>query len=669
MASYNPPNPYVPGAFNPTQFITPSDNITTKYLDENYLRFPFAQGVENFVSINNQGSLNQGGLADFSSNTTPAIFNLPPTITNPIANTATTPANAVATIGYVLANEQGGGDLLPLNNLWTGSNNFNPTPNQTYGATLNQGITITDNQFPPGAQGDNDIISYTPTGSQGLCLYSSSTNSITGQFPQIQLYPDGTETKLSASATNGTIVLAAQGTGGVIQLNATTGVKIGTQPILTFSTFGNLTGSATGIKSSVNLTAPSFIISDGVDDNYQLYSQNNFGFVIANTSGTGLGTLTLSNGSTTLTTLTATTDGLSSNTAVILPPQTTYTPSTTYGNVASTQQFVQQAIASQGGGDVTTGGTNNFTGRNTFDFNLNGGTITTAGLTLARNVETSQNEMDLVSINSTTNNGLNIYCETASVSSASTPKVQFFNDTTPTLFNTPVQIAQGQTGTTYNYTTLTTPDSTYVPSINFLYDSLQALVVNQLGYFTQSATIVTSTSPYSAIYYGFGNNPPIYNTNICSNALVSFSLSTSGKASFSFNPQPLPPNTYSNANAYIQLNPPVWDNGASVVNVAPYFNGNSNVYLLGIWSAATLLGTNTFPFVNPGTINLHQVNMYSYVYEYNTGSQYSTIMVAQVCSFVDVYGSQNIALVVSGVANQPINPNMVVQILPFQITF
>jgi hypothetical protein len=146
MASYNPPNPYVPGAFNPTQFITPSDNITTKFLDENYLRFPFAQGVENFVSINNQGSLNQGGLADFSSNTTPAIFNLPPTITNPIANTATTPLNAVATIGYVLANEQGGGDLLPLNNLWTGVNNFNPTPNQAYGAVMNPGITITDNQ-------------------------------------------------------------------------------------------------------------------------------------------------------------------------------------------------------------------------------------------------------------------------------------------------------------------------------------------------------------------------------------------------------------------------------------------------------------------------------------------------------------------------------------------
>lgn len=366
MASYNPPNPYVPGAFNPTQFITPSDNITTKYLDENYLRFPFAQGVENFVSINNQGSLNQGGLADFSSNTTPAIFNLPPTITNPIANTATTPANAVATIGYVLANEQGGGDLLPLNNLWTGVNNFNPNPNQTYGATLNQGITITDNQFPPGAQGDNDIISYTPTGAQGLCLYSSSTNNITGQFPQIQLYPDGTETKLSASATNGTIVLAAQGTGGVIQLNANTGVKIGTQPILTFSTFGNLTGSATGIKSSVNLTAPSFIISDGVDDNYQLYSQNNYGFVIANTSGTGLGTLTLSNGSTTLTTLTATTDGLTSNTAVILPAQTTYTPSFSYGNTSATQQFVQLALASQGSGDVTLAGNNAFTGTNTF---------------------------------------------------------------------------------------------------------------------------------------------------------------------------------------------------------------------------------------------------------------------------------------------------------------
>lgn len=106
-----------------------------------------------------------------------------------------------------------------------------------------------------------------------------------------------------------------------------------------------------------------------MNDNYQLRSQNTFGFVVQNTAVGGLGTLTLTNGSTTLSTLTANTSGLSINTAVLLPAQTTYNPLTTYGDVASTQQFVQQAIASQGGGDVSLAGTNNFTGINTFNTN------------------------------------------------------------------------------------------------------------------------------------------------------------------------------------------------------------------------------------------------------------------------------------------------------------
>ena len=372
MASYNPPNPYVPNAFNPTQFITPSDNITTKYLDENYLRFPFAQGVENFVSINNQGSLNQGGLADFSSNTTPAIFNLPPTITNPILDTATTPLNAVATIGYVLANEQGGGDLLPLDNDWTGVNNFNPTPLQPYGSTMKQGITITNNQSTSTASGDSTIVSYTPSSGTGFEIYSlSQTSQCAGVTPQIQLQPDGVKTQLFANGTNGVVQLnALGGAQSKIILQGSAGVKLQVNPLINFNDLGNLSASASGIASSVNITSPSFIISDGVDDNYQLFSQNtpNYGLVIANTTG-NLGKITLSNGSTTLSTLTATTTGLNISTAITLPAQTTYTPSTTYGDVGATQQFVQQALASQGAGDASQSGNNNFTGLNTFNVN------------------------------------------------------------------------------------------------------------------------------------------------------------------------------------------------------------------------------------------------------------------------------------------------------------
>jgi len=624
MASYNPPNPYVPNAFNPNQYITPSDNITTQYLDENYLRFPFAQGAENFVSINNQGQLNQGGQAEFSSASIPVNFLITPTITTPFSYPDTTHTSSLATIGYVNAASGSGSDLLPLNNLWTGVNNFDPTPDQTYGATMLPGLTITNNQLDPGSQTDNDIISYSPNATTGgLCLYSLGiySNTTGGNLPpQLQLQPNNSKSVLQAVASNGLVQLNATGVNGAIELNSDIGVNIGSasgsiskinfqgsNPTLNFSNWGNLsaTSSSSGIISSVDLS---------------------------------------------------------------LPSQTTYDPLTTYGDVASTQQFVQQAIASQGGGDVTTGGTNDFTGRNTFSYNLNGGTISASGLTIARNVETGLNDLDLVSINSTSSSGLNIYCETASVSSTSTPKVQIYNDGTATLFNTPVQIAQGQTGTTYNYALLTTNNTTYVPSINFLYDSIQALVVNQNGYFLQNYTIVASVTPSITYQYSFGNNPAIYNTTQAANALVGFTLSTSGKASFSFSPQPLN-NTYSNNCAYLQLNPPVWTNGGNPTSVAAFFNGSANVYLLGVWNAAAILGTTTFPFVNPGTINTHQTTFYAPVYEYNTGAQYSQNFSAQVCSFTDGYGVQNIALVVTALLPQTISNIMVVQIPPFQITF
>jgi hypothetical protein len=500
MASYNPPNPYVPGAFNPSQFITPSDNITTKFLDENYLRFPFAQGVENFVSINNQGSLNQGGLADFTSTTTPAIFNLPPTITNPILDTATTPLNAVATIGYVLANEQGGGDLLPLNNLWTGVNNFNP-PVQTYGSTMTQGLTLTNNQFNYSGSGlSTQLVSYTPASSNGFSIFSiSATNTTTGNAPQLQVLPDGALTILSAEATNGIIRLNATGNNGLVQINSNTGINIGTSsvylpkifstianqnmelacsgtnsglvlnttagvllqtnPTISFGSYGTLTGGTSGLSTTSDFTAKTITVNDGVDNTYQIFSQNtpSYGFVIANTTG-NLGTLTLSNNSSTLSTLTATTNGLSISTSVILPAQTTYTPSTTYGNVGATQQFVQQALASQGGGDASLGGNNDFTGINNFNNNINGGTTSNIGLTIVGNNQIGSAEADIICINQTSNVGLNIYAESTPVTTTTVPKIQILNDGNATVFNTDITLptqSQYNPGTTYTNTSAT----------------------------------------------------------------------------------------------------------------------------------------------------------------------------------------------------------------------
>jgi len=347
MASYPPPNPQQGAIFNPIDWIEPNaGSIDTAYLNEHYCQFPVAQGSMSFAGINNTGTT---------------------TIKQNLVMTGTPNINYVefpdGTKQYTAV---AGGDILNDANTWSGVNTFYPNPLHPYGEIMTEGITITNNQSSSTNAGGTDIVSYTPSTTIGFNIYSlSSTNNCDGVIPQLQLRPDGTETILSSSAINGITVINSVGAGGTIQLNAPTITLGNSSPNISFNTYGTLTGSGTGIKSSVNLTSPSFIISDGVDDNYQLYSQNTYGMVIANTSG-GLGTLTLSNGSTTLTTLTSTTTGLSVNDSITVPTQTAYSSSTIYGDIASTQAFVQSAIQSQGSGDVSLAGTNPFTGTNTF---------------------------------------------------------------------------------------------------------------------------------------------------------------------------------------------------------------------------------------------------------------------------------------------------------------
>jgi hypothetical protein len=333
MASYNPPNPYVPGAFNPNQFITPSANITTQYLDENYLRFPFAQGAENFVAINNQGQLNQGGKAEFSSATIPVNFLITPTITTPFTYPDTTHTSSLATIGYVNSASGSGSDLLPLDNDWTGINNFNYIPN---GLALNmeEGLTITGGLL--NGQQTSSIVNYNPTSIKGLSLFSlSSTNNIYNgnSAPGLEIYSDGLAVNINANGSLGTSLgsinlLAA----GEINMESTLGVNINGSSIIYFSS-GSIGESSNG--EDIKITADALPTSE----------------IIMDAPG-----------------------------GVILPAQTTYTPSTTYGNVGATQQFVQLALASQGSGDVTLGGTNNFTGTNTFNVNPPTSTIIQSSL-------------------------------------------------------------------------------------------------------------------------------------------------------------------------------------------------------------------------------------------------------------------------------------------------
>ena len=375
MAQYSPPNPYVPKTFNPANFITSSATITEKYLSENYLKFPFAQDTENFVSINNQGALNQGGRAEFSSATFPAIFTQPPTVTNPVVYPAVNPSTAVATIEYVneavMGGGGGGGDVYTnLPNQFTNTNVFSKTgisqinieiKNTTNTATLG---FITDSaaslKGPVAQTGDTQLFFNNGSPDTGAFTIQGNSTAPTG----IGLRMDNTN--LTATTYGIWKALLQQ------------------SPYNPLTTYGSNYATQNFVQSAVDLYAP-----------------------LASPQITGVPTV---------------------------PTAISGTNST---QIASTE-FVQTAIASTGGGDVYAAGSNYFTGLNNFDWNSGGTTKNSGGLTLARNNIIGSNEVDLIGINSNSNVGMCLYAEPTQVTAATDPKIIIYNDGTNTLFNTQI---------------------------------------------------------------------------------------------------------------------------------------------------------------------------------------------------------------------------------------
>jgi hypothetical protein len=282
-------------------------------------------------------------------------------------------------------------------------------------------------------------------------------------------------------------------------------------------------------------------------------------------------------------------------------------------------------------------------------------------LTISGNTQVGEAEADIICIsNYSTNIGLNIYAEVSNVTSTTLPKIQIYNDGTPTLFNTNINIADN---VAYSFTDLSS--STYVPNINFLYNSLTTLVVNQNTAVPTSQTITFSISPSYSVTY----STAFYNTALCDSAKATFTLSTTGRATFSFSPQSPSPNTYNNNNAYCQLTTPTWSNGTADENMQNYFNGASNPFLLGIWNSLTILNLPTFPFYISSTeINQYGASMYSSVLSYPTDTSYFQTYTAQVSCFLDATGGQNLALYVYPPLNG-ITTSLAVQILPFTFSF
>jgi len=308
MASYPPPNPYTPNTFNPLYFNVGANQVINEaYLKANYLQYPYAQGVENFIEINNVGQLNQGGRAEFSSATIPVNFLLSPSITDPVVYPATTPATAVATIGYVndaVGGGGGGGASLTANQTFTGINTFSATP------IFNAGITMTDainifggtygNTITANSSGVLSITNNTPASTTSL-----STNGL-----NITNSTNSTSITLNSNNSLNLFTNSSQGSLAVSNLlNNFTMVPVDTNTCL--------------FLNPVSINSGDFNVLDGN------ISANSGSLTTQQTYGTGV-------------------------------PTTTTT--------IATQGFVQQAInaGGGGGGNVSTGTNNAFTAENSF---------------------------------------------------------------------------------------------------------------------------------------------------------------------------------------------------------------------------------------------------------------------------------------------------------------
>ncbi len=129
MSSSNPPNPNTPPVFNNDAFNQGADpNIDIAYLNANYLRFPTAQGSETLQNIQVLGS------ATFNNAALPTTAGVVP-----VSSDSSTKIPTTAWVQSAIS----GSSLLPLNNTWTGTNNFSNNVSIGSAGTANLTPTLT----------------------------------------------------------------------------------------------------------------------------------------------------------------------------------------------------------------------------------------------------------------------------------------------------------------------------------------------------------------------------------------------------------------------------------------------------------------------------------------------------------------------------------------------
>jgi hypothetical protein len=428
MATYPPPNQQQGSIFNPSDWIEGNNsNLDIQYLNEHYCKFPVAQGNMSFAGISNTGTT---------------------TIGQNLVMTGTPNVNylefADGTKQYTAV---AGDDILDTANVFTKNNTFPSISfNTGTGANLtssNGGLVSDSNINTPSLfidDGNNDSYSVRSENGFGFILanidgdgsltisnnattFSTLSVSTTGMSCSTDFSaPSISCSSINETSDNTDITITGSGVNSGIVLDSTAGVSIEGNQVLSFPSNGQISADANGLTSTVDLyvkTQPVYSSSTVYGDkaSTQAFVQSaisgqgsgdaslsanqtftgintfsnyvNFSAIVNQSSQFSIGNklrLTLDTGPTFVQSYyELNSDGTTTYSNIINLPSQTYSGSVAYGNVASTQQFVIQAIASQGGGDAYLNGTQTFTGVNTF----NGATNFNSNVAFNTNIPTT----------------------------------------------------------------------------------------------------------------------------------------------------------------------------------------------------------------------------------------------------------------------------------------
>ena len=333
-ASYLPPTSSS-ATFDSTSFNRANEALTYQTALDNFLAYPTAQGTENLKTTNISGVL---------------------TLTNDLIingnNYLQFPDGTQQTTAFVEENyAQTNTDnlfLQPFTNTFQGNNSS---------VGLTAPLVISNSQTSNKASlyiddaNNLDATLYSNQPDGGITIRNAGGFSFT-------VAPLGANTATFANPIScGTFPLTC----GALSATSMTGSSVNISGTVTCRTVNTNTLGVTGnIVTGGSVTGNQLLLGTGTITSGAITSSG----AITGTSLI-LGGTTLSNAS-----------GTFASTTTITAPTQTYNSGTTYANILSTQSFVQQALSSQGSGDVSQSGNNAFTGTNTFNVNMPTSTLT-----------------------------------------------------------------------------------------------------------------------------------------------------------------------------------------------------------------------------------------------------------------------------------------------------